>query len=212
MILDHLSLLIGGYYAVSWYGYGYYGSGFGDEFSRFCYYWFYLSDARPIIHQIVLVFFFGISGISCTLSRSNSKRGALLMIVAIIYTFCTLIGEECLGITEILTTFGVLNFLATCMLLYALISWACRRDVYATSIVAVGIIGITLILYFCYTPPATTPKIFAILFPTHDIHGNDSLFYKQGDISPGDMFTLIPYAAYYFFGVLIGPFLYGNRR
>ncbi|MDE6060064.1 MAG: DUF1624 domain-containing protein [Clostridia bacterium] len=212
MILDHLSLLIAGYFAVSWYGYGYYKLGLGDEFSRFCYYWFFLADARPIIHNIVLLFFFGISGISCTLSRSNSKRGAQLMIVAIIYTICTAIGEFGLGINDIFTTFGVLDFLATCMLLYAFISWACRRDVYATSIVAVGIIGITLILYFCYTPPASTPKIFGILFPTYDVHGNKSLFYEQNDISPGDLFTLIPYTAYYFFGVLIGPFLYGNRR
>lgn len=212
MILDHLSILIGDYYAVSWYGYGWYKLGLGDEFSRFCYHWSNLSDVRPIIHNIVLLFFFGISGISCTLSRSNSKRGAQLMIVAIIYTICTVIGEEGLGINGILTTFGVLDFLATCMLLYAFVSWACHRDVYATSIVAVGIIGITLILYFCYTPPESTPKIFAILFPKHDIHGNESLFYKQADISPGDLFTLIPYAAYYFFGVLIGPFLYGKRR
>ncbi len=211
MILDHLTILLSDYFAPSWYGYGYYRLGLGDAFSRACYWWT-LSDLRTVIHNIVLLFFFGISGISCTLSRSNRKRGAQLMIVAILYSFCTLFAQEVMNIGGIITVFGVLNFLAVCMLLYALIAWACKNDSYAISRIAVGIIGITLILYFCFTPPANTPKIFAIVFPPHDFRGNPSLFYTQAEFSPGDLFTLVPYLAYYFVGVAVAPLLYGKRR
>lgn len=212
MILDHLTILIADFFAPSWYGAtNFYQLGLGDSFSRFCLLW-NISDARTVIHNIVLVFFFGVSGISCTLSRSNLKRGAQLMIIAILYSYCTLFAENVMNIGGILTVFGVLDFLAVCMLLYAFTERACRCKPYAVSTVAVGIIGITLILYFCFTPPETTPKIFAVLFPPYDIHGNPSLFYSQSDFSPGDLFTMIPYTAFFFGGVCIAPILYGKRR
>ncbi len=67
-------------------------------------------------------------------------------------------------------------------------------------------------LYFFYTPPANTPKVFGIVFPPKDIHGNYTEFYSQGEISPGDLFTLIPYTAFFFAGVILGPLLYKERR
>lgn len=211
MILDHLAILIDGYFAPSWYGAAFRLGEAGDSFSLFCSSWVD-GAARPAIHNVVLFFFFGVSGISCTLSRSNLKRGAGLGAIACIYSLCSLFAEKVIGIYGVTTTFGVLNFLSVCILLYALIAFACKNDGYLAAIVSTGIIGIALILYFCYTPPADTPKFFAIIFPPHDIHGNPSLFYRQSDFSPGDLFTLIPYCAYFFAGVLLAPILYGKRK
>lgn len=212
MILDHLATLLGDYFAVSWYGSGYYLAGLGDAFSRFCYFWLHGCGARDVIHQIVLFFFIGICGVSCTLSRSNLKRGAGLGVIAILYSFCSLFADKVMGISDVTTTFGVLDFLAVCILLYELISWACKRDPYRTSIVSAGIMGIALILYFCFTPPESTPLFFGIIFPDEDFYGTASLFYKQSDISPGDLFPMIPYCVYFFCGVLLAPIFYGNRK
>ena len=211
MILDHFSILLASYFAVSWYGRYDVNHAAWDAFSRFCYNWQY-GTARPPIHTIVLLFFFGVSGISCTFSRSNFRRGAQLTILAGIYSLCSLFAEEVIGIGDVTTTFGVLNFLSVCILLYAFIAWACKGDPYHISIVATGIIGITLILYYGYTPPANTPKFFGIIFPPYDAYGNPALFYTQSDISPGDLFSMIPYTAFYFTGVLVAPLLYGKRR
>lgn len=208
MILDHLAILVSSYFGPSWYGSKLVGA---DSFTLFCDAWFG-SPARPPIHHTVLFFFFAVSGISGTLSRSNFRRGAGLAVIAGIYSLCSLFAEEVIGISEVTTVFGVLDFLAVCMLLYALIEWACKRDPYHIAIVATGIMGIVLILYFCYTPPADTPLFFGIIFPPEDFYGNRSLFYSQSDLSPGDLFPMIPYAVYYFAGVLLAPFLYGNRR
>ena len=208
MILDHLAILLADYFAKSWYGSvlaNY------DAFSRFCHDWIY-GTARPPIHTVVLLFFFGVSGISCTFSRSNFRRGAQLTIIAALYSFCSLFADKVVGVYGVTTTFGVLDFLAVCILLYSLIAWACKNDPYQIATVATGIIGITLILYFCYTPPANTPLFFGIIFPPTDAYGNPALFFEQSDISPGDLFTMIPYTAFYFAGVLVAPFLYGKRR
>ena len=208
MILDHFAMLLADYFARSWYG-----SNLAnyDAFSLFCHNWID-GAARPPIHTIVLLFFFGVSGISCTFSRSNFKRGAQLAILAGLYSFCSLFADRVVGINDIVTTFGVLDFLSVCILLYALVEWACKGNPYQIALVATGIIGITLILYYCYTPPANTPLFFGIIFPPYDAYGNKALFFKQSDISPGDLFTMIPYTAFYFAGVLLAPFLYGKRR
>lgn len=208
MILDHFAMLLADYFAMSWYG-----SKLADfdAFSLFCFQWIH-GAARPSIHTAVLFFFFAVSGISCTFSRSNFKRGAQLAILAGVYSFCSLFADRVVGISNIVTTFGVLHFLAVCILLYALVEWACKGNPFHIAIVATGIIGITLILYYCYTPPANTPLFFGIISPPYDAYGNASLFFEQGDISPGDLFTMIPYTAFYFAGVLLAPFLYGKRR
>jgi len=213
MILDHLAILLGSYFGVQWYGYGFVRRGVGDAFTTFCYNWVSgsASGVRDIIHPIVLFVFFSISGISCTFSRNNAKRGAQLLVVALIYTLGSYIAQYQMGIDGVFVAFGVLDFLAFSMLLYALISFVVRDNRWSMVGASVALIIVTLCLYFCYTPPATTPKIFAIVFPPHDFWGNPSLFYSHAEFSPGDLFTLIPYTAFYFAGVLIGELFYYER-
>ena len=211
MILDHLTMCVD-MFAGEWYGASaWFALGAGNAFTRFCHQWV-ASDAWRTAHCVVLVFFFGISGISCTFSRSNLKRGAQLMAVAMLYSYVTLFDEYVLGITGSFVTFGVLHFIATMILLYTLVDFLCRHNKRAVAICSVGLCGIALILYFCFTPPSSTPIFFAFLFPPHDFWGNPSLFYSQGEVSPGDMFTVVEYLPYFFWGAAIGPFLYRTRE
>ncbi len=213
MILDHLAILLGSYFGNQWYGFGFAQRGVGDSFTTFCYNWINgsASSVRDVIHPIVLFIFFSISGISCTFSRNNAKRGFQLLVVALIYTLGSYIAQNQMGISGVFVAFGVLDFLAVSMLLYALISFLTRDNRLAMIIASIVLIVLTLCLYFCYTPPATTPKIFAIIFPPHDFWGNPSLFYSQYEFSPGDLFTMIPYTAFYFAGVLVGELFYYER-
>ena len=219
MVLDHLTMLVAGFFAPMWYGYD---MAFWDGFSKFCDLWFYNSLARRVIHPIVLFVFFAISGISCSFSRSNLKRGGLLAAVALLYTLVTygaqtLVFEdtEVLHAGSVFVSFGVLHFLAFCILLYAIILLAtsklkCQKWVVAG--ISGAIIIVVVCLYFFYTPPANTPKFFGIVFPPKDIHGNLTAFYSQGEISPGDLFSIIPYSAFFFAGTLLAPLIYPTRR
>lgn len=210
MILDHLSILLADYFGVTWYGYGFYANGVGDAFTRACYAW-QASYAREVIHPLVLFIFFSISGISCTFSRSNTKRGLQLLGVALLYTLGSYIGQEVLGISGILVTFGVLDFLAVSILIYSLVNFLCRENDLAIILVSIAIIIVTVCLFFCYTAPESTPKFFAFLFPRKDIHGNKALFYSQSEVSPGDLFPLIPWLSFFFAGVVIAKVLYPVR-
>lgn len=206
MILDHLTILISDIYGPQWYG----GYNRGDAFTRFCFQW-YNGSAREIIHPLVLFVFFSISGISCTFSRNNAKRGLMLGAVALLYTLGSYIAQNVMGISGVFVAFGVLDFLAVSMLLYAFVSFITRDNRWGIAGASVILIVVTLVLYFCYTPPETTPKFFAWIFPPHDFYGNPSLFYNAYEFSPGDLFTMIPYTAFYFAGALIGELFYYER-
>lgn len=210
MVLDHLALLLAEFFGPTWYGWGFARKGTGDAFTTFCYNWIN-GSAREIIHPIVLFVFFSISGISCTFSRNNAKRGLILGAVALLYTLGSYVAQEYMGIGGVFVAFGVLDFLAASMLLYAFVAFVCKDSRWGITGVSVALIAVTLCLYFLYTPPADTPEIFAIIFPPRDFYGNPSLFYTQSEFSPGDLFTMIPYTAFYFAGVLIGELFYYER-
>lgn len=214
MVLDHLAMMIAIFFGPQWYGYRYAQLGLGDSFSVFCYNW-YLgthSDLRDTIHTIVLFVFFSISGISCTLSKNNLKRGFQLLCVALIYSLGSYILDDIVGINGVFVTFGVLNFLSFSMLLYALIAFVCKNNRWGIIGVSVALITVTLCLYFLYTPPADTPKIFCFIFPQRDFWGNPSTFYSQSEVSPGDMFPLIPWTSFYFAGAIIGQLFYLKKK
>ncbi len=211
MILDHLAMLIGGWFGNAWYGRNFAYYGIGDSFTLFCAHWIN-SPERAIIHPIVLFIFFSISGISCTFSRSNFKRGLQLLGVAVIYSIGSYIAQECIGLHGVLVTFGVLQFLAVSILLYATINFLGKDSAIFDICASIVLIVLTLCLYFCYTPPKTTPKFFSFIFPSHDLQGNPiDTFYMQYEVSPGDMFPMIPYTAFYFAGVIIGRIFYSVR-
>ena len=111
MIIDHFFFL----------GYHLYGAALsqtatGYEFVEFCYFYWYQSP-RDVIHVIVLFFFFSLSGISCYLSRSNLKRGFGLAYIAFCYSLITLEVDNLFDV-GCYSGYGVLNFLATCILIY----------------------------------------------------------------------------------------------
>ena len=123
MILDHLTILISDIFGPQWYG----GYNRGDAFTKFCFQW-YNGSAREIIHPLVLFVFFSISGISCTFSRNNAKRGLMLGAVALLYTLGSYIAQNVMGISGVFVAFGVLDFLAVSMLLYAFVSFITRDN------------------------------------------------------------------------------------
>lgn len=214
MVLDHLAMMIAIFFGPQWYGARYAQRGIGDSFSIFCYNWYLgtYGKTRDVIHTVVLFVFFSISGISCTLSRSNLKRGFQLLCVAIIYSLGSYILDDIIGVDGVFVAFGVLNFLSASMLIYALVAFVCKNNRWGIIGVSVALITVTLCLYFLYTPPADTPEWLFFIFPQRDFYGNPSTFYVQSDISPGDLFPMIPWTAFYFAGALIGQLFYKKKK
>ncbi len=73
------------------------------------------------VHPVIIVLFVGLSGICCTFSRNNFKRGLRLLAVAMAFTVVTSFITFKMGI-DCLILFNVLHMLSVSTLVYALIS------------------------------------------------------------------------------------------
>lgn len=213
MILDHLVLMLAYFFGPAWFGQDMTGDG-GAAFCRWCL-WFNESDVRTAVRTTVLFVFFSISGISCTFSRSNVKRGIILACVAMLYTGMSYAAESMFNVSGMRVNFGVLHFYSACILFYALIEIVVkvffRGSDLAKSLASIAVIILVVCLYYLYTPPADTPEWLAPLFPYEDAYGNPSLFYDRSVFSPGDICNLIPWSAFFFTGTAIAPVLYPRR-
>lgn len=214
MIFDHLF-----FFGCHVFGYALCETPSGQAFVDFCY--FYLYDSpRDYIHVVVLFFFFALCGISCSLSRSNLKRGLILSLVATVYSLLSYLISLFAG-SDAITNYGVLNFLATCIMIYALAELALKRVPYG-KYVLLGLCSlsaiIVLALFYYYTPPSDLPYAFSFLFPTkyfdglHFIDFKCHSAYAQIDVSPADFFPFIPYAAFFFIGNVMGFTIYRDKK
>lgn len=214
MIFDHLF-----FFGCEIFGYALTESTAGQAFVDFCYYYIYDSP-RKYIHLVVLFFFFALCGISCSLSRSNFKRGVLLALIATAYSLISF-GISKLAIADALVNYGVLNFLATCIIIYAIMEFALKKVKFGDLInvcVCAVISFVTLALFFYYTPPKNLPIELGYLFPTKYFDGLHFIDFKchtqfsQFEISPADFFPFVPYASFFFTGVVIGKTVYKNKK
>lgn len=87
--------------------------------------WIFNNPVFNVLHYIFAGLFILLSGVSSRFSRSNLKRGAKLLAVALALTLVTwlgdLLGEKLMGQEPgVLIVFGVLHMLALCMLFYGL--------------------------------------------------------------------------------------------
>ncbi len=78
----------------------------------------FFEPVQPIFAGI----FIFICGISCTLSRSNLKRGLILLGIALGMTFVTAFIMPKFGFTECEIYFGILHFLSVSILIYSPLS------------------------------------------------------------------------------------------
>ena len=74
------------------------------------------------VQPIFAGIFIFISGISCTLSESNPKRGLILLAIALGMTFVTAFVMPKMGFVDCEIYFGILHFLSVSILIYSLIS------------------------------------------------------------------------------------------
>ncbi len=75
--------------------------------------WLFTNPVFDILHYVFAAVFIGLSGVSSRFSRSNIKRGAIVIAVAMVITLVT-------WFMDMPIRFGVLHLLGVCMLFYGL--------------------------------------------------------------------------------------------
>ena len=81
-------------------------------------YWYW--DVRTIVRYFIVFGFLGITGICCSFSKSNIKRGLKLMGVSLLLTLGTFVAGKVVGEPDMTIAFGVLHCIALSLILIGL--------------------------------------------------------------------------------------------
>ena len=192
MILDHLLYDLGFIFPQQWFADG--GSGLIYDICYFARHFYWDWQVRHIIRVMVLAGFIGSCGISCSLSRSNLKRGLKLLAVALALSAATALMDAVMKQQSFFISFGVLHMLALSMLAYAGLS---RFGPWPSLLLGVGIL------------------VASLFVGPESCSGGGFILYALGLGSEGfsaDYFPLIPYLGWFLVGAVLGGRLYREKR
>lgn len=148
-------------------------------------------------------FFILLSGFSCRLSRSNAKRGGILLGIAVALTGATLL-LDLLGMSGVVIWFGILHLLSLCMLLFALLKPLLDR---IHPVIGGVICAALFALFYPISEGAIgLPGLFSIKMPA--LFYQTDWFAALGMYSPtfysADYFPLLPWMFLFLAGSFLG--------
>lgn len=174
--------------------------------------WAYQTVYGPTM--IYWVYFFSggflfLTGVSCSLSRSNLLRSVKILLVAGLFTGFTYAASQIMK-TDVTIVFGILHAIGTSLLVYSVFEWASkklfRRGISPWILL---VIGMSMVGYGWYL-----------------IYGTDVPYYTFDQLTPerffqvvlglaasySDHFGLFPHMGKVLVGIAVGKWLYGGRR
>ena len=166
--------------------------------------WYWTSDLRFVVRQVVLMLFMFTCGISCHFSKNNKKRGLLLLAISIFVFFATHIIQltGLLGSRIILIDINILGVIAISILLYALCEKISSKGLWY-------IVGVLMLFYFFTlvsermdTSGEYYPFISILYCPFNPI--------RAGYV--GDYLPLFPYVIFLFLGVIFTRKFYAEKK
>lgn len=162
-------------------------------------YWVW--DVRVAVRNVVVFAFLALTGISCSFSKSNIKRGGMLMGVALFLTAATFVAGKIIGDMDIVISFGILHLIALSILFVATIELFTKNKWVFLALSAVMI---------------AVGAVFLKEIPVSYGSGNFfELFFKQfiGLVLLGpDGYSFLFYGGQVVFGVFLGKLLYPERK
>lgn len=163
---------------------------------------YWVCDARVVARFVVIAFFLVLTGICCSFSRSNLKRGLKLFGVAMLVTLVTFVAGKIMGDGELLITFGILHCISLAILLCSLIDvFTQNRYVYAVIGGLMIIVGIFLSDFNEYYY-SDVPNVFVAVL--RQIVGRGMF--------GSDSYSFLLFGGQVVLGVAAGKFLYPERK
>lgn len=163
---------------------------------------YWVCDARVVARFVVIAFFLVLTGICCSFSRSNFKRGLKLFGVAMLVTLATFVAGKIMGDSELLITFGILHCISLAILLCSLIEVFTQKwYVYAVIGGLMIIVGIFLSDFNEYYY-SDVPNVFVAVL--RQIVGRGMF--------GSDSYSFLIFGGQVVLGVAAGKFLYPERK
>lgn len=159
-------------------------------------------DVRVCVRIAVVFLFLALTGICCSFSRSNLKRGSKLLLVALALSIGTDILGAVMGERDMVIMFGVLHCIAVTLILVGVsMKYISSKWFY----LAVGIVMIGAGLYF------ERDQVYMSLYSNEPLRVLAATI--TGEAASGsDNFSLFLYGGQIFVGVFLGKLLYRERR
>jgi uncharacterized membrane protein len=148
----------------------------------------YSSGFNQLTGKAAGILFIFISGISCSLSRNNLKRGIRVLAVALMLSLATWLYSP-----KFVILFGILHFLAICMML----------SIYFIKLKMYQLFGIGALILALATVVSKIRVSYNYLF----IFGICSNKFVSADYYP-----LIPWLGIFLYGIAIGKLVYSRKR
>ena len=166
--------------------------------------WYWTSELRYVVRQIVLMAFLFTCGISCHLSRNNKKRGVLLALLCLLITIATHLIQK-LPMFDgrvIAIDFNILGVIAVSILLYCVFEKLKTNELLYVS-------GILMVFYFFIlvsekiNPTTVYDPFKSVLYCTFNP-------IREGYV--GDYLPLFPYVIFLFLGVVFARVAYSKKE
>lgn len=148
----------------------------------------YESGINYYVGKAAGILFITLAGISCSLSRSNIKRGLKVLGIAMIITVASHMYNPGYGIK-----FGILHLLGVSMLLSPLLQ---RLNKFVLPVLGTLVIALQYIFIRINVP-------FDYLFP---------FGIYTGSFVSSDYYPLIPWFGLFLYGIALGKFFYSNKQ
>lgn len=167
--------------------------------------WFWNWQVRVDVRYFVLFLFLALTGISCSFSRSNFKRGIKLFVVAMLLTLVTFVFGKIIGERDMTIVFGILHCISVTILLISLLEkFTDNKWIY----LAIGVIMVVAGAYIVFINPGMRfayygqePFITTLLKAIAGIY-----------VVGSDCYSLLFYGGQVFIGVFLGKLLYKERK
>jgi uncharacterized membrane protein len=157
------------------------------------------------IHPIIVVLFVSVSGICCTFSRSNIKRGLKLLAATLALVFGTVIATYFIGI-NCLILFNVLAVLTCGIFFYALLSFIEKKLKVKPDVmnVIMGLLGLYIVICGCDMDYMNYKVDNLIFLPIG--------FAIKGTPWMADYMPLFPWLGVFLIGCVIGRLCYKDKK
>ena len=165
--------------------------------------WYWTSDLRFVVRQIVLMLFLFTCGISCFFSRNNKKRGLLLLslVIAIVLVTHLLQLLPIFDTRVVIIDFNILGVIALSILAFSLVE---KRK---TADICLVIFALVVFYSFLIIKPVDSTQTYNpflnVLYPFTDP-------VKSKNVA--DYLPLFPYIIFLFLGVIFARQFYNNRE